>query len=114
MRDYGKKYSALVGSGQRVSGRQPTGGDPGGALKFVGVVAVIAMLVGVGSSVWFGMALKSGLAQLDKSKQERSALQASSKVLLAERDMLMQQEKVEVASRALGLYPPSEKQIRRP
>ncbi|MGV1098065.1 hypothetical protein ACUUL3_01455 [Thiovibrio sp. JS02] len=114
MRDYSKKYSAVVGSRQRVSGRNPRGPEQGGILKLVGVVAVVAMLVGVASSIWFGMALQAGLGKLDKSKQERQVLLTTNRLLSDEREALLRQEKIEMAAKVIGLYPPSEKQIRRP
>ncbi len=114
MRDYSKKYSGVVGARQRVSGRAPQGGEQGALLKLVGVVAVAAMLVGVASSIWFGMALQDGLGKLDKSRKEGQFLETTNRLLVDERDKLLRQEKIEMAAMTLGLYPPAEKQLRRP
>jgi len=114
MRDYASgRFSGMSGR-QRVAGRHPGGTGQDRALKLIGVMAVSAMLLGVGSSVWFGMALRDGLSSLDKSRQEQTVLLADNEKLNARRAALLEQDKIEAAAGKLGLYPPSEKQIRRP
>lgn len=114
MRDYAKKYSSLVGNRQRVSGKRGGGSDRERFFKVIGVVTVVAMLLGVASSLWFGVALRDGLGKLDKGKQERTELNAANLAFSAEKEAMLQQEKIEAAAGGLGLFPPSEKQLRRP
>ncbi len=113
MRDYAKKYSG-VGKRQRVSGKGASNSDGERPFRIIGVVAVVAMLLGVAGSLWFGIALQDGLGKLDKGKQERTELTATNVALSAEKEALLKQEKIEAAAGGLGLFPPSEKQIRRP
>jgi len=113
MRDYAKKYSG-VGNRQRISGKRAGGSDWERPFRIIGVVAVVAMLLGVAGSLWFGIALQDGLGKLDKGKQERTELTATNVALSAEKEALLQQEKIEAAAGGLGLFLPSEKQIRRP
>ncbi|MFA7383130.1 MAG: hypothetical protein WC001_06745 [Desulfurivibrionaceae bacterium] len=115
MRDYTNKYSGAVVSRQKVSGGRRSGrADREQPSKIIGVVTVVAMLLGVGSSLWFGLALQEGLGRLDKSRQESSRLGIVNVALIAEKDTLLQQGKIEAAAAGLGLFPPSEQQMRRP
>lgn len=114
MRDYANKYSGVFGSRQKVSGRRTGGSDRERSFRIIGVVAVVAMLLGVASSLWFGVALQDGLRKLDKGRQEKIELSAANVALSAERETLLQQEKIEFAAGGLGLFPPSEHQMRRP
>lgn len=114
MRDYAKRYSGVVGARQQVAGRRPSGGNGGGVLKAVGVVAVIALFVGVAGSVWYGLALRGSLAELAKGRQSQQELEKKNSMLVEQRNSLLEQEKIEEAARSLGLYPPTGKQIRRP
>lgn len=113
MRDYAKKYSGAAGGKQKVAGRRGGSNDEQ-PFKIIGVVAVVAMLLGVASSLWFGVALQDGLGRLDKGKQEKVELSAVNVSLSAEKEALLQPEKIEAAAGGLGLFPPSEKQTRRP
>jgi hypothetical protein len=114
MRDYSHRYSPSVGNKQHVSGRRPMGGDKGKALKVVGVIAVVALMVGVGCSVWFGFALQVSLGELGKGQQEGLELRAKNEMLTKQRDRILEPQKIEEAAKSLGLYPPTQKQIRRP
>lgn len=114
MRDYAKKYSGGGGKRQQVTGRRSGGSDRQGPFKIIGVVAVVAMLLGVASSLWFGVALQDNLSRLAKNKQEGSELIAANAALSAEKVALLQQEKIEAAAARLGLFPTTDKQTRRP
>ncbi|MFA6498477.1 MAG: hypothetical protein WC256_06945 [Desulfurivibrionaceae bacterium] len=114
MRDYAKKHSGVGGNRQKVSGRR--GGRSNGEqpFKVIGVITAVALMLGVVSSLWFGMALQDGLSRLDKGKQEKVELGAANVELSAKKEALLQQGKIEAAAGELGLFPPSEKQMRRP
>jgi hypothetical protein len=114
MRDYAGRYSSPSASRQRVSGRRSSGAGPERTVKVVGAMAIAALILGVGSSVWFGMALQSTLHSLDKSRQEQSALQAENQQLRQKRVALLEQGKFAAKAERLGLFPPSEKHLRRP
>lgn len=114
MRDYAKKYSGVAGNRQKISGRRGGGSDRERPFRIIGVVTVVAMLLGVAGSLWFGAALQDGLGRLDKGKQEKVELTAANVALSAEKEALLQQGKIEAAAGGLGLFPPSEKQMRRP
>lgn len=115
MRDYSKRSVGVTAGRQRVASKRSRGGDGRQvAFKLIGAVALVALLLAVGSSLWFGMALRDGLASLDRGKGERLALAAANTGLAEQREALLQQEKVQLAAGVLGLYPPSDKQLRRP
>ena len=110
MRDYARKG----GGKQKVSGKKRGSSNDERPFRIIGVVAVIAMLLGVVGSLWFGIALKDGLDRLDKGKQEKAELSAANVSLSAEKEALLQKGKIEAAAGGLGLFPPSEKQMRKP
>lgn len=114
MRDYAKKYSGSGGSRQQISGRRAGGSGQERPFKIIGAVAVVALLLGVVGSLWFGVALQDSLGKLDKGKQEKNELAAANVTLSTEKEALLRQEKIEAAAGRLGLFPPSAKQIRRP
>jgi hypothetical protein len=114
MRDYAKKYSGVGGNRQRVAGKRTGGSDRERPFKIIGVITAVVMLLGVAGSLWFGAALQDGLGRLDKGKQEKTEITATNAALSAEKEALLQQEKIEAAAGGLGLFPPSEKQMRRP
>lgn len=114
MRDYAKKYSGTAVKRQRVSGRGAGDSDGGQSFRIIGVIAVVALLLGVVGSLWFGVALQDSLGRLNKGKQEKAELSVANVALSAEKEALLRQEKIEAAAGRLGLFPPSEKQMRRP
>lgn len=114
MRDYSKKYSGVLGGRQKISLNRTGGSDQQQPFRIIGVVTVVAILLGVVSSLWFGLALRDGLGRLDKGKQERMELSAANVALSAEKEALLQQKKIEAAAVRLGLFPPSEQQMRKP
>src|SRR3989339_330001 len=112
MRNYANKYSGAVVNRQKVSGKRAGGSDQERPSKIIGVVTVVAMLLGVGSSLWFGIALQEGLGRLDRSRQESTKLAVANVALIAEKDTLLQQGKFEAAAAGLGLFTPTEQQRR--
>jgi hypothetical protein len=114
MRDYASRGASATADRQRISGRHPAGAGRGRKLKIVGIMAVLAMLMGIAGSVWFGVALQAGLSSLDKGRQEQVVLLADNEKLNARKAAFLQQDKIEAAANTLGLYPPSEKQRRKP
>lgn len=113
MRDYAKKYSGGVNR-QRIAGKRAGGSDGEQPFRIIGVITIIALLLGVAGSLWFGAALRDGLGRLDKGKQEKAELTAANTALATEKEALLQREKIEAAAGGLGLFPPSDKQRRKP
>lgn len=114
MQDYAKKYSSKVVNRQQIQGKRPGGSEQDQPSRILGAVMVAAMLLGAGSSLWFGAALRDGLGRLDKDRQERIELSAANVALSTEKEALLQQERIEAAAGELGLFPPAEKQLRKP
>ena len=114
MRDYAKKYSGGGGNRQKVAGRRTGGSDGERPFRIIGGITIIALLLGVVGSLWFGAALRDGLGRLDKGKQEKAELTAVNTALSTEKEALLQREKIEAAAGGLGLFPPSDRQRRKP
>ncbi|OGR00277.1 MAG: hypothetical protein A2505_09610 [Deltaproteobacteria bacterium RIFOXYD12_FULL_55_16] len=114
MRDYAKKYSGTVVNRQQIQGKRSGGAEQEQPSRIIGAVMVVAMLLGAGSSLWFGVALQDGLGRLATGRQEKIELGTANVALLAEKEALLQQKRIEAAAGGLGLFPPSEKQLRKP
>jgi hypothetical protein len=114
MRDYAKKYSSPAVKRQKVSGKPTDGPEGNGLFKVIGVITVVAMLLGVASSFWLGAALQNELGRLDKGRLERTELALAKVALSVEKEALLKEGKIESAAGELGLFPPSRQQLRRP
>ena len=115
IQDYSRRYSSGVGrQNVRRRDRGMVSADSGFVWKAVGVLAVVALIVGVGASLWLGWQIDSGLNELGSTRELRQEEGLRNKTLLVGRDGLHSQEKIEVAAAALGLYPPTTRQVRRP
>lgn len=115
MRDYSKRYSSLTTGKQKVAGRKYARfNDNNKFLKIIGIVVTVAMIFGVSASVWLGWLVRIGLDELSKNQKTSQELTILNNGLVAQRNRLLAREKIEVAAKELGLYPPAPKQIRRP
>ncbi|MEW6594654.1 MAG: cell division protein FtsL [Thermodesulfobacteriota bacterium] len=113
-RDYSARYSAFRrASGAGGSSRAGSGGD-GQLNKIGGILLTLVMLFGIGISVWFGWAVRSGLEQLDRENRTRQELLQRHEKLLGQRQALMKKERIEAVAATLGLYPPQQGQVQRP
>ena len=115
IQDYSRRYSS-AGGRQKVRRRDRVmvSGDSGLLWKAVGVLVVVAMLVGVGASLWLGWQIDSGLDELGSAQELHREESLRNNTLLVGRDGLHSREKIEVAAAALGLFPPTTRQVRRP
>jgi len=86
----------------------------GGPSRVVGAVAIAAMLLGVISSLWFGMAIRDSLGRLDSGREEKLRLATANVALRVEKESLFAQDNFAAAASKLGLFPPSENQLRKP
>jgi len=115
VRDYSRRYSS-AGRRQNVRRRDRfmASGDSGLLWKAVGVMIFAAVITGVAVSLWMGWQIDSGLDELGRARQFGQEESLRNKNLLASRDGLRSREKIEVTAAALGLYPPTTRQVRRP
>ena len=115
MKDYSRRYSS-VGGRQKIHRRNRGVGsaDSGLLWKVGGVMALIGLVVGVGAGLWMGWQIDSGLEELGDAKKLRQEEIQRNNALLAGWNKLRSQEEMEVAAALIGLYPPTNQQVRRP
>ncbi|HSR35797.1 MAG TPA: cell division protein FtsL [Desulfurivibrionaceae bacterium] len=110
-RDYSSRYSGFRRKSAQGSGSR---GGEAQLNKIGGILLTAVMLVGIAISVWFGWAVRSGLAQLDQENRTRQELLVRHEKLLGERQALMKEERIEAVAATLGLFPARHGQMQRP
>ncbi|MEW6500151.1 MAG: hypothetical protein ACOY8P_06845 [Thermodesulfobacteriota bacterium] len=108
-RDYSSRYSAF-----RRKRAQAGAAGEAQMNKIGGILLTAVMLIGIGISVWFGWAVRSGLGELEREKRTRQQLMLRHEKLAGERQVLMRKERFEATAATLGLYPPRDEQKQRP
>ncbi len=82
--------------------------------KSVGALLVLALIIGMASTYWFGSQIRVALDNVGKNQTIHKELLAHNNQLLARRDTLLSSESFESIAKELGLYPRSEGQVRHP
>lgn len=102
---------------QATRGRRRTRSESGKAesriiVNVIGSMVVLSLLLGVGSTFWYGLRVRIALEQIaagETMKQEQSARNLE---LVNQRDWRLSSEQMEQAAARLGLFPPSAEQLR--
>ncbi|MCF6290214.1 MAG: hypothetical protein L3J03_04365 [Desulfobacterales bacterium] len=100
--------------GQIIARRSPAAADGRLMLKTIGVLVVLTLGLGVGSTVYYGLRIRSALDQIGHQAELNTKLVTRNRELIAHRDRLLTRENIEKAAAGLGLFPPSPGQLRRP
>lgn len=108
-RDYAGRYAGIY----RRSGQGRFSGGAGWS-KAMGVLITVVMLAGLGVSIWFGWAVRTGLGELQKENKTRQELSKLHEKLATQRQALMKEDRIEAAAAKLGLFPPRRQQVYRP
>ncbi len=82
--------------------------------KTIGAMLLVTVVIGISSTVWYGLQVQVALDQIGNNKTANKTLQDENRLLIAQRDLLLTQEKMEAAAKNLGLRSPSENQLRYP
>jgi hypothetical protein len=82
--------------------------------KTIGAMLLATLVIGISSTVWYGMKVQIALDQIGNSRAINLALHNEKSLLLAQRDLLLSQSKMEEAAQKLGLRTPGENQLRYP
>ncbi|MFO7606295.1 MAG: hypothetical protein R6W72_08355 [Desulfurivibrionaceae bacterium] len=80
----------------------------------IGVPMIMIMVVGIVTSVWFVWRIDSDLGELSRSRQELVDETEANRELTARRDFLLSRENMVKKAAVLGLFPPTDEQIRKP
>lgn len=123
IRDYSpRSFSAR----QKVQDRSPrnrgaggprgTGGGagPGAFLKTTGIVVLSLAMLGLLAGLWVGWAVRNGLDEMGREREQRQELTAQNRELAGSRERLLEKERLEAAAARQGLFPPAVNQVKRP
>ena len=82
--------------------------------KTIGAMLLTTLIVGISSTIWYGLQVQVALDQIGNSKKINSKLYNENKLLTAQRDLMLTSEHMEMAAQRLGLVAPAENQLRYP
>ncbi len=81
-------------------------------LKAVGAMLLTVLTLGLGTSCWYGMQVRTALDEIGRSTRTNQELVIQQKELSAQRDFLLQRDNMEKAAMKIGLYAPTKEQLR--
>nr|MBF0223763.1 hypothetical protein [Desulfobulbaceae bacterium] len=80
--------------------------------KVAGAVLTTVLVIGVISCLVFGLLIKSGLKELALKQTVKLELIIDQQRLYAQRNMLLEKDKIVLAAAGMGLHSPKGKQVR--
>jgi hypothetical protein len=96
---------ATLGAGRRkADDRLPWG---------LGLPIILVISLSVGASLWFGWKIDKGLGELARNRHEITSETEVNLQLISQRDGLLAKENIVKKAAVLGLFPPTDKQIRK-
>lgn len=100
----------------RMSSRPRTraAGSEDGLPWRIGVPMIMVMIVSVAASIWFGWRIDRDLGELSRNRREFINETEIGRELLLKRDSLRSRESIVKKAAVLGLFPPTDEQIRKP
>lgn len=81
--------------------------------KVAGAILTGVLVIGVISCLIFGLLIKSGLKELALKQSVKLELINNQQKLYAQRNALLEKDKIVLAAAEMGLYSPKGKQVRR-
>ncbi|KPK27147.1 MAG: hypothetical protein AMJ61_06700 [Desulfobacterales bacterium SG8_35_2] len=82
--------------------------------KTVGAMLLVTVIIGISSTIWYGLQVQVALDQIGSNMDINTALHKKKKLLIVQRDLMLTQNQMEAAAQKIGLQSPEEKQIRYP
>lgn len=82
--------------------------------KTIGAMLLATLVIGVSSTVWYGMQVQVALDQIGNNKAIYNELHNENRLLTAQRELLLTREHIEDAARKIGLRSPAKNQLRYP
>ncbi|MEA2083215.1 MAG: hypothetical protein U9O82_03025 [Thermodesulfobacteriota bacterium] len=115
IQDYAHRYTLVMGERQKVSYQDKTGFNRSGLFwKVSGVTVVVLLLFGMVFSYWIGGQIRSGLGELTRNRMIYHKFSGLKKEMVVHRGNLLALENFEATAGELGLYQPTDEQIRYP
>ncbi|UCD66172.1 MAG: hypothetical protein JSW69_00655 [Deltaproteobacteria bacterium] len=82
--------------------------------KTIGAMLLVTLVIGISSTVWYGLQVQVALDQIGRNKAINNQLHNQNKLLIAQQDLMLSQEHMEEVAQKLGLSSPAKKQLRYP
>ncbi|MBW2506728.1 MAG: hypothetical protein JRD19_06655 [Deltaproteobacteria bacterium] len=80
--------------------------------KTVSAMLLLTLVIGISSTVWYGLQVKVALDQIGRGKETNNTLYNENKLLVAQRDLMLTTDHMKEAAKKLRLVSPSENQLR--
>jgi len=82
--------------------------------KALGAMLLVTVVIGITSTMWYGLQVQLALDQIGNDKITNSTLTRENKLLIVKHDLMLSQEQMEKAAQKIGLYSPTKSQLRYP
>ena len=80
--------------------------------KTLGVMVLLTLVVGISSTIWYGLQIQVALGQIGGNREINNELHNQNKLLTAQRDLMLTPDHMKEAAQELGLISPTKKQLR--
>ena len=82
--------------------------------KTLGAMLLVTVVIGITSTMWYGLQVQLALDQIGNDKITNSTLTRENKLLIVKHDLMLSQDQMEKAAQKIGLYSPTKSQLRYP
>jgi hypothetical protein len=82
--------------------------------KTLGAMLIVTVVIGITSTIWYGWQVQLALDQIGRDKISNNELANETRLLVAQRDLMLTQGHMEKAAQKIGLYSPEKRQLRYP
>ncbi len=121
VKDYSGSYIARNCRNKKISHKKkaaPKTGDFFSATKLMwktlGAMLIVTVIIGITSTIWYGWQVQLALDQIGRDKITNNELTNENNLLLVKHDLLLTQNNMGKAAQKIGLYSPTNGQLRYP
>ena len=121
VKDYSGSYIAINGRNKKTPHKKKTASksrDFFSATKLMwktlGAMLIVTVVIGITSTIWYGCQVQLALDQIGRDTISNSELANETRLLVAQRDLMLTQGHMEKAAQKIGLYSPEKRQLRYP
>lgn len=83
-------------------------------LKTIGAMLLVTLVLGISSTVWYGIQVRDALGQIGNNTAINKELRNKNRLLIAQRELMLTQDQMTAAAQKLGLRAPTNNQLRYP
>lgn len=121
MNDYSSRYSSVTWqqkalarpmAGRRRNTHVRKAQDDKLLLKTVGGMLLVVLTLGVGTSCWYGMRVRTAIDEIGRISLSNQELVQRQHELTNRKNILLQRDNLEKAAMQIGLFAPTARQLR--